>query len=72
MEQEIILENLGSSFEPKHIFECGQCFRWNKEIDGSYTGVFGENVVNVKKENNTIIFKGICNRKYKRYLRRIF
>ena len=64
MEQQYILENFESSFEPKHIFECGQCFRWNKEIDGSYTGVFGKNVINVKKENDKIIFRGICNRKY--------
>ena len=59
MEQEYILENT-KSFEPVHIFECGQCFRWNKEDDGSYTGIFGENVINVKKNNNTIVFKGIC------------
>lgn len=37
------------SFEPKHIFDCGQCFRWNKQQDESYTGVFGKNVINVKK-----------------------
>lgn len=49
------------SFELKHIFDCGQCFRWNEEEDKSYTGVFKENVLNVKKENDTIIFKGIVN-----------
>lgn len=49
------------SFNLKHIFECGQCFRWNKEEDGSYTGVFKNNVLNVKAENENIIFKGICN-----------
>ena len=49
------------SFELAHIFDCGQCFRWNKQQDGSYTGVFKGNVLNVKKEKNIIIFKGICN-----------
>ena len=58
-EQTYILENC-NSFEPVHIFECGQCFRWNKEDDESYTGVFKNNVLNVKKENGKIIFKGIC------------
>lgn len=30
-------------FNLDHIFDCGQCFRWNKEEDGSYTGVaFGK------------------------------
>jgi len=58
-EQIYVLENL-ENFEPKHIFECGQCFRWNEEKDGSYTGVVGNNVINVKKEyNNIIIIKGI-------------
>ena len=49
------------SFELKDIFDCGQCFRWNKENDGSYTGVFKSNVLNVQKNNNKIIFKGIVN-----------
>ena len=59
MEQEYILENC-TSFEPKHIFECGQCFRWNEQKDGSYTGVFRNNVINVKKQAEKIFFKGIC------------
>ena len=58
-EQLFILENY-KDFEPRHIFECGQCFRWNIQSDGSYTGVFKNNVLNVKKENNKIIFKGMC------------
>ena len=58
-EQEFLLENY-NSFNLRDIFECGQCFRWNIEEDGSYTGVFGGNVLNVKKQNNAILFKGIC------------
>lgn len=57
--QTYIISDL-NSFEPKHIFECGQCFRWNKQLDESYTGIFGKNVINVKKEDNKIIFKGIA------------
>ena len=60
MEQKYILKSY-NAFEPDHIFECGQCFRWNKEQDGSYTGVFKQNVMNVRKENNDVIFTGICN-----------
>ena len=59
MEQEYILENI-DSFQLTHIFECGQCFRWNKEEDNSYTGIFNKNVINVKKVDNSIIFKGVC------------
>ena len=58
-EQKYIIKNI-DSFELKDIFDCGQCFRWNVEEDGSYTGVFGNNVLNVKKENYDIIFEGIC------------
>ena len=58
-EQEFILKN-AESFELKDIFDCGQCFRWNREDDGSYTGVFGHNVINVSKNEKDVIFKGVC------------
>ena len=53
---QIILEGISEDFEPKHVFECGQCFRWLREEDGSYTGVVQGKVINVKKENDLIIF----------------
>ncbi len=58
-EQMYEIKNI-NSFELKDIFDCGQCFRWNKQEDGSYEGVFKRNVLNVKKEGNTVIFKGVC------------
>ncbi len=62
--QEYIIKKQ-ESFEPKHIFECGQCFRWNREEDGSYTGVIYKAVINVKKENESVIFKGVCENEFK-------
>ncbi len=59
MEQKYVLEN-PNSFNSIHIFECGQCFRWNKEEDNTYTGIFKNNVINVKEEKNKIIFSGVC------------
>lgn len=59
-EQSYILEN-ANAFNLRDIFECGQCFRWNKEDDESYIGVIENNVLNVKNIENKIIFKGICN-----------
>lgn len=59
-EQRWILHNC-NTFELKHIFECGQCFRWNMEKDGSYTGIFGNNVINVSKNGQNVIFDGVCN-----------
>ena len=48
-ENSIILENV-KDFNIKQILECGQCFRWNKQEDGSYTGIFRKNVINVQKQ----------------------
>ena len=64
MEQQYILKN-AKSFEPVHIFECGQCFRWNKEEDESYTGVIKNSVINVKKIENDVEFTGVCDRNIK-------
>lgn len=49
----LILKDV-ENFDPKHIFECGQCFRWIKQEDNSYTGVAMGRVINVKKINNKI------------------
>ena len=50
----IILKDM-VDFNPEHIFECGQAFRWNKEEDDSYTTIAFGKVVNVKKEDKDII-----------------
>ncbi|ABY91814.1 DNA glycosylase [Thermoanaerobacter sp. CM-CNRG TB177] len=42
-------------FNLKETFECGQCFRWNEEEDGSYTGVAYDRVINVKLEEDMLI-----------------
>ena len=57
-EQKYEIENQ-ESFELKHIFDCGQCFRWNEEQDNSYTGVIKQGVLNVQKEGSKIKFHGI-------------
>ena len=49
VENGLILEGV-TDFDAKHIFECGQCFRWAKEDDGSYTGVAFGKVLNVKSD----------------------
>ena len=58
-EQQYILKS-PETFNLKDIFECGQCFRWNEQEDGSYTGVWKENIVNIKKEGQNYVFSGIC------------
>ena len=48
------------SFKLRDIFECGQCFRWNEQEDGSYVGIWENNVVCVKQNGNNISFEGVC------------
>lgn len=36
---------------------CGQIFRYEKEIDNSYTIILSDRVINIKKENNDLIVK---------------
>ena len=60
--EKYVIENQ-ESFNLKHIFECGQCFRWNLNNDSSYIGVIKNAVIKVKKENNKIIFTGNCKTK---------
>lgn len=50
----IIIKNI-LDFNPTHIFECGQCFRWYVEKDGSYTTIAYGKVLNVKRIDNDII-----------------
>ena len=70
-EQKIILQNI-DSFELKDIFECGQCFRWNLQEDGSYMGIVRQNVLNVKREGENIIIEGIGKDKIKEMIEEYF
>lgn len=45
-------------FDPVHTFECGQCFRWRREPDGSYTGVVRGRVANVEYTPGRLV---LCN-----------
>ncbi|MBQ2897265.1 MAG: DNA-3-methyladenine glycosylase 2 family protein [Clostridia bacterium] len=44
-----------SPFDLTDTFECGQCFRWNKNQDGSYNGVAFGKVLNIKKEDHGFV-----------------
>ena len=62
--EKYILENQ-ESFKLEDIFDCGQCFRWNKQEDGSYIGVIKDAVIKVEQKNNKIIFSGESDRDFK-------
>ena len=56
--QEYTISNV-DSFEPNHIFDCGQCFRRNLQPDWSYTWIFWNNILNVQKKSDLVIFSWI-------------
>ena len=45
-------------------FECGQCFRWNREEDGSYTGIALGYPANMKLEGDTLTVTGCGSREF--------
>ncbi len=47
-----------SDFDPVKIFESGQCFRWNPEPDGSWTGVAKGVAAYVRSENGAVFISG--------------
>ncbi|RXE59329.1 DNA-3-methyladenine glycosylase family protein [Acetivibrio mesophilus] len=46
-DNKVIVEGV-LDFDPVHVFDCGQCFRWIKQLDQSYTGVAYGRAINVK------------------------
>ena len=55
MNDRVILKN-PDSFDLKHIFECGQCFRWDKISDTSYEGVAFGKALKIEKSSDDYIF----------------
>lgn len=47
-----------SDFDPEKIFECGQCFRWRRQADGSFVGAAMEKAARVRREEGRIIISG--------------
>lgn len=52
--ERIILKDV-KNFELSHIFDCGQCFRWNRQENGNYIGVAFGKVIEVEKKDNDVI-----------------
>ena len=45
-------------------FECGQCFRWNMEDDGSYTGIALGHPANMKLVEGMLVVEGYGDREF--------
>lgn len=55
IENGIIIKDI-KNFELPHIFDCGQCFRWNRQESGNYIGVAFGKVIEVEKRDNIVAF----------------
>lgn len=71
---EVRAENMGGGriivqgvrdFDLVHIFECGQCFRWQRQPDGSYTGVVRGKVANVAYMPGTLVLENVTMEDFK-------
>lgn len=56
---EYILDVDLDSFNLVHIFECGQCFRWEKQEDESYIGIIKDTVLGIKIVDGKVHVKGV-------------
>ncbi len=56
-----------TDFNPEHTFMCGQCFRWEKETDDSFTGVAFSKVVNISASDDTFTIKNITLKEFETY-----
>ncbi|MBR3791101.1 MAG: DNA-3-methyladenine glycosylase 2 family protein [Clostridia bacterium] len=49
----LVLTNI-KDFNLDNIFDCGQCFRWNKQNDGAYIGVANSHALKISQKNDTV------------------
>ncbi len=57
-------------FLPEHTFDCGQCFRWEKQEDGSYIGVANAQAVRISMFGETVEIEGITENDYESFWKR--
>lgn len=57
LEDGILLQNL-QDFELRHTFDCGQCFRFNEDADGSFIGIADGRIVRMIKQGMDLRIKG--------------
>lgn len=59
----VVIEGV-KDFCPDHTFDNGQCFRWNREADGSYTGVAFGRVANIGYSGENLILNNVLPGEY--------
>lgn len=49
---------IGSCFDLKNTFDCGQCFRWNENPDGSYSGIVRGKALRIFRREGSVFLEG--------------
>lgn len=67
----LIVKDIGA-FSLKDTCECGQCFRWDEDADGSFVGVVGKTVKRIKQNGNTLLFYNTTPKEFENVWREYF
>ena len=51
----------------EHTFDCGQCFRWERQDDGSYIGVANSQAVRISSDGEDVFIDGIAEKDYENF-----
>ena len=54
-------------FVPEHTFDCGQCFRWERQDDGSFIGVANSQAVRISSDGEDVFIDGITEKDYENF-----
>lgn len=67
-EHTLILEGV-SDFELKDIFECGQCFRWDRTDNGSYVGIAQGRAIRISKNDDRVTIENTTKEEFESFWR---
>ena len=56
--------NIGKCFDLKNTFECGQCFRWNENADGSFSGIVENRYAKIFRDGDWIVIENATESDY--------
>ena len=59
----VILKNV-RDFDLTHIFDCGQCFRWNQLDENKYAGVAKGRALTISQDGDTVVFHNTTERDF--------
>ena len=60
---DVILQNV-HDFDLTHIFDCGQCFRWNKTDENTYAGVAKGKALTISQSGNDVVLHNTTERDF--------